>query len=57
MNCNITGICLKNYIDDVNFIAPDGITIIDSYSNSSSSNVIRWDREVERGPIWITITE
>ena len=52
-----TGIYLNNDGDEVNFIDIDGITSIDSYTYSSSSDDESWGREVDGGLIWTTFTE
>jgi len=51
------GIYLNNDGDVVNFIDKDGITIIDSYTYSSSSDDVSWGREVDCGSTWMTFTE
>ncbi len=49
-----TGITLNNAGDDVNLLKPDGATVVDSYSYSSSANDVSHGREVDGGSTWVT---
>jgi len=51
-----TGIALNNDGDTVNFLKPDGSTVIDSYSYSSSSNDVSYGRATDSGSTWTTFT-
>ncbi|TFH06252.1 MAG: lamin tail domain-containing protein, partial [Candidatus Thorarchaeota archaeon] len=51
-----TNIALNNAGDDVNFINPDGVSVIDSYTYGSSSDDISYGREIDGGPTWTTFT-
>ncbi len=51
-----TGIYLNNDGDTVNFLRPDGTTVIDSYSYSSSSDDVSYGRETDGGDTWTTFT-
>jgi len=53
---SVTNIALNNAGDDVNFINPDGVTVLDSYTYGSSSNDISYGREIDGGPTWTTFT-
>ncbi len=49
-----TGIALNNAGDTVNFINPDGTTVIDSYTYGSSSDDVSYGRETDGGATWVT---
>ncbi|MGY5870621.1 MAG: lamin tail domain-containing protein [Candidatus Thorarchaeota archaeon] len=49
-----TGIALNNDGDTVNYLKPDGVTILDSYSYPSSVNDISYSRETDGSSTWIT---
>jgi endonuclease/exonuclease/phosphatase family metal-dependent hydrolase len=53
-NQSTTGIALNNAGDDVNLIKPDGTTVQDSYTYSSSSDDVSHGRETDGGPTWTT---
>ncbi len=53
-NQSTTGIALNNAGDTVNFIAPNGTTILDSYTYSSSSNDVSYGRTTDGNSTWIT---
>ncbi|TFG12973.1 hypothetical protein EU537_07540 [Candidatus Thorarchaeota archaeon] len=52
----VTGIALNNDGDTVNFLKPDGTTVLDSYSYSSSSDDVSYGRETDGGSTWTTFT-
>ncbi len=52
----ITNIALNNAGDTVNYINPDGVTVLDSYTYSSSSDDVSYGRETDGGPTWTTFT-
>ncbi|MGY5879326.1 MAG: lamin tail domain-containing protein [Candidatus Thorarchaeota archaeon] len=52
----VTGIGLNNAGDDVNFINPDGVTVLDSFSYGSSSDDVSYGRETDGSPTWTTFT-
>ncbi len=54
LNQSTTGIALNNAGDDVNLIKPDGITVQDSYTYSSSSDDVSHGRETDGGSTWTT---
>jgi hypothetical protein len=49
-----TGVGLNNDGDTVNLLKPDGTTVIDSYTYSSSTNDISYGRESDGSSIWTT---
>ncbi|WP_371804467.1 Ig-like domain-containing protein [Candidatus Lokiarchaeum ossiferum] len=49
-----TGIYFNNAGDDVNFIDPDGTTVLDSFTYSHSSDDVSWGRNTDGGSSWIT---
>ncbi len=49
-----TGVGLNNAGDTVNLLKPDGVTVIDFYTYTSSSDDISYGRESDGSPIWIT---
>ncbi len=49
-----TNLALNNAGDDVNFINPDGVTVIDSYTYGSSSDDVSYGREIDGGSTWTT---
>ncbi|TFG30406.1 hypothetical protein EU527_14535 [Candidatus Thorarchaeota archaeon] len=51
-----TGVALNNAGDTVNLIKPDGVTVLDSYTYSSSSDDISHGREKDGGLPWITFS-
>ncbi len=51
---NVTGIALNNAGDTVNYLMPDGITILDSYTYSSSADDISYGRETDGSSTWVT---
>ncbi len=51
-----TGIALNNAGDTVNYIDPDGVTVIDSHSYSSSQNDVSYGRVTDGSPTWTTFT-
>lgn len=53
---SVTNIALNNAGDTVNFINPDGVTIIDSYVYTSSADDISYGREIDAGPTWTTFS-
>ncbi len=53
---SVTNIALNNAGDDVNFVNPDGVTVLDSYTYGSSSNDVSYGREIDGGPTWTTFT-
>jgi endonuclease/exonuclease/phosphatase family metal-dependent hydrolase len=55
-NQSITNIALNNAGDTVNYINPDGVTILDSYTYGSSTNDVSYGRESDGGSTWTTFT-
>ncbi|MGY5854938.1 MAG: lamin tail domain-containing protein [Candidatus Thorarchaeota archaeon] len=51
---SVTGIGLNNAGDTVNYIMPDGVTVLDSFVYTSSADDISYGREIDGGPTWIT---
>jgi len=51
-----TGIALNNDGDTANFLKPDGTTVLDSYSYSSSTDDVSYGRESDGGSTWTTFT-
>ncbi|MBN2229059.1 MAG: lamin tail domain-containing protein [Candidatus Thorarchaeota archaeon] len=51
-----TGVGLNNAGDTVNLLKPDGVTVIDSYTYSSSTDDVSYGRESDGSPTWITFT-
>ncbi len=51
-----TGIALNNDGDTANFLKPDGTTVLDSYSYSSSTDDVSYGRETDGGSTWTTFT-
>jgi endonuclease/exonuclease/phosphatase family metal-dependent hydrolase len=49
-----TNIALNNDGDTVNYLKPDGVTILDSYSYPSSVNDISYGRETDGSTTWTT---
>ncbi|MGV9103788.1 MAG: lamin tail domain-containing protein, partial [Candidatus Thorarchaeota archaeon] len=52
----VTGVGLNNAGDTANLIQPDGSTIQDSYSYSSSTDDVSYGRETDGGSTWTTFT-
>ncbi|MDF1537941.1 MAG: lamin tail domain-containing protein [Candidatus Thorarchaeota archaeon] len=52
----VTNLALNNDGDTVNFINPDGVTVIDSYTYGSSTNDVSYGRTVDGDPTWTTFT-
>ena len=52
----VTGLALNNAGDDVNFINPDGVTVLDSYTYGSSTDDVSYGREIDGGSTWTTFT-
>ncbi|MBS3793734.1 MAG: lamin tail domain-containing protein [Candidatus Thorarchaeota archaeon] len=50
----VTGIALNNDGDTANFLMPDGTTVLDSYSYSSSTNDVSYGRETDGDSSWTT---
>ncbi|MFX1563324.1 MAG: lamin tail domain-containing protein [Promethearchaeota archaeon] len=55
-NESTTGFNLNNAGDTVNFIDTDGVTVIDSYTYSSSQNDVSYGRVTDGSPTWTTFT-
>ncbi|MGY5876334.1 MAG: lamin tail domain-containing protein [Candidatus Thorarchaeota archaeon] len=53
---SVTNIALNNAGDTVNYINPDGVTVLDSYSYGSSVDDVSYGREIDGGPTWTTFT-
>ncbi|MFW9931961.1 MAG: lamin tail domain-containing protein, partial [Candidatus Thorarchaeota archaeon] len=53
---SVTNIALNNAGDTVNYIAPDGVTVLDSYIYTSSSDDVSYGREIDGGPTWTTFS-
>lgn len=51
-----TNIGLNNDGDTVNYLKPDGATVLDSYSYGSSTNDISYGRETDGSSTWTTFT-
>ncbi|TFG29979.1 lamin tail domain-containing protein, partial [Candidatus Thorarchaeota archaeon] len=51
-----TNLALNNAGDDVNFINPDGVTVLDSFTYGSSTDDVSYGREIDGGPTWTTFT-
>ncbi len=51
-----TNIALNNDGDTVNYLKPDGVTVLDSYTYSTSTNDISHGRETDGGATWTTFT-
>jgi endonuclease/exonuclease/phosphatase family metal-dependent hydrolase len=52
-----TGIALNNDGDTLNFLKPDGVTVLDSYTYSSSTDDVSYGRETDGASTWTTFTE
>ncbi len=53
---NVTGVILNNSGDNVTLLMPDGVTVVDSHSYSSSSNDVSIGRTPDGGSTWTTFT-
>ncbi len=53
---SITGISLNNAGDTVNYIRPDGVTVLDSFTYSTSTDDISYGRETDGSLIWTTFS-
>ncbi|MGY5861769.1 MAG: lamin tail domain-containing protein [Candidatus Thorarchaeota archaeon] len=53
-NQSTTGVILNNAGDTVNLIKPDGTTVQDSYTYTTSSDDVSYGRETDGGSTWIT---
>ncbi|MHA1772491.1 MAG: lamin tail domain-containing protein [Candidatus Thorarchaeota archaeon] len=53
-NQSTTGIALNNAGDTVNFLRPDGSTVVDSHSYNSSTDDVSIGRETDGGDNWTT---
>jgi hypothetical protein len=51
-----TNIALNNDGDTVNYLKSDGVTVLDSYTYSTSTNDISYGRETDGGATWTTFT-
>jgi endonuclease/exonuclease/phosphatase family metal-dependent hydrolase len=51
-----TGIALNNDGDTVNFLKPDGTTVLDSYIYSSSTDDVSYGRETDGSDTWTTFS-
>ncbi|MFW9979506.1 MAG: lamin tail domain-containing protein, partial [Candidatus Thorarchaeota archaeon] len=51
---SVTGIGLNNAGDTVNYISSDGVTVLDSYTYSTSADDISYGRETDGSSIWTT---
>ena len=49
-----TSLALNNGGDTVNYIYPDGVTVLDSYTYTTSSDDVSYGRETDGSSIWIT---
>ena len=50
----MTNIGLNNAGDTLNYIHPDGITLLDSFTYTSSSDDVSYGRETDGGTPWVT---
>lgn len=51
-----TNIGLNNDGDTVNYLKPDGVTVLDSYSYGSSTDDVSYGRETDGSSTWTTFT-
>jgi hypothetical protein len=51
---SITNIALNNDGDTLNYLKPDGVTVLDSYVYSTSTNDISYGRETDGSSTWTT---
>ena len=51
-----TNIALNNDGDTLNYLKPDGTTVLDSYVYSTSTNDISYGRETDGSVTWTTFT-
>ena len=53
---NVTGIALNNDGDTVNLLEPDGVTVVDSFSYTSSTDDVSIGRLPDGGGTWTTFS-
>jgi hypothetical protein len=51
-----TGIAMNNDGDTVNYLKPDGTTVLDSYTYTSSTDDVSYGRETDGSSTWTTFT-